>query len=931
MAESPQKRTEASRRSAKPAEALPVAGKSPAEPPASSLFDEELPALDSPLADANPLDALFDDPAFSTEAMPAAATPMMPPAAPPKRPVAGRTLWTIAAAAGAVIALALVSLVVSLAGSDGSERLADADATFRSGAYNDAMTAYDEFLASYPRHADAETAVARRSIAAIHVAATSKQWQPAYDTAVAAIDGAPSLWSLEESAGLLIAPLSAIAAGLAGEAGRRPERATIDKGFDLLRRTEELCAAIDRDVHRLDKVASALGEAACDLQRDEDHQTLLAAMKKASDEGNLADVYRLRREWIAKYPQPGGDADVATRVAAIAQSQRPKLMPTVPALAAHAEEAASPWQTVVLASHQGERIGGELEGRVLTVSYRGAIYGVDASEGRVLWRRFVGCGVDGACVMPVAVDDGVASDILLVDRSRGLLLRVDRRGGQARWALPLQGEAAGPPVVVGEHAWLAEGRHLHKVQLETGASSEHVLLPQPAACSPALDPLSGWLFLPAEQLDLYAIDAKGECAHVLPLGHEAGMLAAPPVVVEGCLVAAVDVGKARGQLQLLTIDPTAASPGDSLRQVQTLPLASRIVRPLLSNGRQVAVCLHNGSVTRYGVDSTSKRASLRQVGQVAPEASTRRIAAWLPDALLIADHALSIIPSEPGSAAQRTLAQGEPHLQHASLQVLGNTLLATQHDTRFGGCVITSYDLATGAQQWRTRFAVPLAGGPMTNGDGQPCWVVNARGEIYTLPQHASAPTIAPLAAADIAMLDAPLLHAAQLSDGTIVASGHLADRLLVCVDPRAPASVQFVPLPCRISGVPTPLANGVLLPCEDGTLWLFDPLERRALAAPLQLGSPGSRIEWTAVSVLGANELEIGDGRDGRYRIAIESSPTPRLVLVERVATLVPPSANEPIERERPPEPLASDPIRLGDASIATGCDGTLHIKRGP
>ncbi|MBW8886103.1 MAG: PQQ-binding-like beta-propeller repeat protein, partial [Planctomycetia bacterium] len=75
------------------------------------------------------------------------------------------------------------------------------------------------------------------------------------------------------------------------------------------------------------------------------------------------------------------------------------------------------------------------------VLIEGAVYGIDAQTGRIIWRRFVGYETTN---QPLTVNSGGSSDVAVIEGRRHELLRLKGATGELVWRQKLSGEALGP-------------------------------------------------------------------------------------------------------------------------------------------------------------------------------------------------------------------------------------------------------------------------------------------------------------------------------------------------------------------------------------------------------------------------------------------------------------------------------------------------------
>ena len=906
---------------------------------APALFDEGLPSLDSPPSDSlSPLDKLLNDPSLAAAA--ATAGPLQPTVKKKRAAVDPRTVRiAIAAGAGLTVLFLVIVLVLSLGGSDGGEQqLAKANERYEAGDYAAAAAQFDEFLLADPRHAAADQARLRRGVARIQVAVADKQWPAAYDVAVVTLDEIEPLPGFDEALPRLTTALPAIATGLAADVRTRPDATVVAKGLDMLRRIERALPEVDLSSHRLDKAERSLGRVAYELDRGQQRETALAGMKAAA---GLDEAYRIRRQLLATYPELTDDGELRAAAEATGQRHLPQWEPAAKAGATQFD-APSLERTVTLVRRQVTTAVSDAGNRVWAIPFAGSIYALKVADGTLLWRRAVGGDASGATLPAVPVSDQPDADLLVVDQRQHTLDRVDAASGRVRWRYALEAEAAGPPVVAGPFAWQAvRGRTLHKVSLESGESAGSVLLPQPPAAAPAVDIASGLLIVPGEQLGLYAVGLDGGSPGVFPLGHELGAVRFPPVLIEGCVVVAVDHGLSRYRLHVFTLGaaPGAGTPAPSsqpaLRRVQELPYLGRIER-LAVEGSQISIAHSGGGVAVFGVNGADKKSPLRPLDK--PDAkelrtSNKKGTGSEPDNVrprgAVGDEVPVPVLLEVLSASSRGRVMQNP-------LVVGETIGLAERDVQRGGCVITVRGKSSPTSLWQTHLAVPLAGGPHAAADGRKCRVVTAAGDLFELTAGETRAIVdKPILAAPRDACVTALTDSVSLRDGTVVATGPAGSSLVIYDLSADTPKYEGFAVPGGMACPPIVLGDALIVASRLGQVFAVDPRKQKILAALPLMSVADAEIAMSPARLVARSDeqCDLVDARSRAYRIVFRAKPTAALALAGTNEATVDVAApvNLPAGLRDINVPLAGPFCVFGDHWLAAGCDGTLYLVKKP
>ena len=354
----------------------------------------------------------------------------------------------------------------------GDQQLALARSALKSGAYSQAIEHYQRFLEGSPRHPDRSSARVQLAMVELRQAVESGNYDSALKLAETELKEIEDEDAFDEAYPELAALLPQIALGFAQQAEKaEPGAEEINELTAKAAKTLELCSNVTylpktmRDEAKLAQVRESLAVTA---HRQESHQALqgaLAAMEKATSEGNTAASYVAHRKFVRSYSHLAGDAGLAEMLQKTAAAERAAIKFVADEQAAETSERPTPWIAALAVAHHRGPATTASASAIACFRVNGAVYGLDAATGRLLWRRQVGYASSSAPVR-------AGADLLVTDAAHHELLRLEGATGRLQWRQTI-GEPFAQPVVVGERAFLAgETGRLHVVDLKSGARTD---------------------------------------------------------------------------------------------------------------------------------------------------------------------------------------------------------------------------------------------------------------------------------------------------------------------------------------------------------------------------------------------------------------------------------------------------------------------------
>jgi outer membrane protein assembly factor BamB/TolA-binding protein len=871
-----QKKTEPSHIDALGSSAASSGGASSGSPDLFNLLDEELPP-------ATPVGKTGGPPLVPRkQAKRAAMSPLQPLPAAGKLAFPRRNTGTPRALAIGGAALAVVLLIAGIgllltSRSGGEEELREAEAAYQAGNFIQAATAYDQFLEKFPRNADAARARVHRGLCRLHQATSGDpDWLVASTLAaqiVAEIAPEPALSDSRKELGRLLAT---IADGLAGRVRKQPDAALMAKARQMLDLIGRYVPRSQRNRGQITDVEVVLALARRQLDRPAELGKTAAAIRQAAGQGKPQESYRLRTALLSTYPDLADDATLGEALQTAAEAEKRSIRKIERKQAAIHDEAASPIvAAVTLAARHSQGVAPVTAGQVLVAVANGAAFGLEASSGRLLWRRYV--GMDDVARAELDPWPNVAErgpqELILLESDRHEVLCVEAATGRLRWRHSLGEAAAARPSVVGGKVLVpTRSGLLVIVDLASGDGAGAIQFPQPLRLPAVVDPNRPLAYLVGQQRQLYVVSlADGQCKQVFALEHGPGSVTAPPVVLGRLLLVAVNDRLRESTLHVLALG-TDESP--SLMPLEKIHLKGHVDVAPHCAGRRVAVATDCGSVYLFDAAERLNARPLKKVAEL-PAAGAEDVVRFpLLDGnrLWVADTQLTGYDLGPeGRLAAQTSSQPQSTFQQPLL-VSGRVLFDACRRDGCSGLVVTAMDTLTGKQYWEICVGAPLAAGLVADAHGA-LTAATAAGAVFRI-------------------------DAASIKDRSVV------DQPL--------ATMAGEQLDAPVGVPPTVFGGGLLVPGKAGQVMLCDLRSGRPLGDPFQPTLVAAlRPVWGTPAPVGKDRFVIADDHGKLYLVGLKRDPRPHLIELAQVAAPA-----------RIVSPLA---IAAGKAVYAVDATGTL------
>jgi hypothetical protein len=219
----------------------------------------------------------------------------------------------------------------------------------------------------------------------------------------------------------------------------------IDQSREALSLVDKYVPVTLQPSEKLREVLASLALTTRNLDRDNSLDRAVVEMQKASQAGQLLDVYGIRHKLLQTYPELVEDKKLVAAMVAAAENERN----AVKFIAEERPPETTDGSSLTLASVALTATSGNAapidDIDTVMVLDTGSAYAVDPRTGRPRWRRFVGYETD---LVPQVVKTAAGRAALLYDAVQQSVALIDGGTGKLRWRQPLDDGPPAPPIVV---------------------------------------------------------------------------------------------------------------------------------------------------------------------------------------------------------------------------------------------------------------------------------------------------------------------------------------------------------------------------------------------------------------------------------------------------------------------------------------------------
>ena len=798
-----------------------------------------------------------------------------------------------------------------------------AQENFKKQSYQGAVTQFDEYIEKYPSHKNVDDARATRAQAVLRTAYDSSRWDEVLKRAEIELpplaDGDyknSKLPSIRNDLSVMLPSSLRHITFDATELTKVEDMKAAKQQIELFEKTVDNPVYIPPSFRKRPGTAKVLDEIANNIkvldghiEKEQDYAKSLVEIKQLADEGKTDNAFKQFRTLTRNYGDLSSRPALQTLMLDVSKRESDLVQPVsidAPVSQSPARSAIS--RTVVLGSKSGTPVPG-LKGEVLSFLAEGSIYGVDASDGLIVWRQFVGYQTT---IGPQSLEDG---SLIVVDGQRNDLLRLDHRTGEILWRTEIGMPMLAPNISGQRVTVTTTDGHVINVNAQSGQVTAAVKLPQTANAPATGSERDPFIYQTGNYSNLYVLSGDDlSPREVFYVGHEKNAVAIPPYLWSGYVLVAVNSGE---DCDLLVLKPTADGLGLTL--VQLIPRITNgpITIPFQRYGRWLFVISDNGEMRLLELDAANETNPVRTLASDLLDNRDGHKLFGLTEGnnLWVASKGIVRYRIKRALGKFNRATSDEPtDIFIAPMQTIDDNLLYVRRRLDSAMLSVSLVDKESLKPLWRTDFGGALAGSPVITDNG--LLAFNNQGDAFELGSKnletgtasdviRSSDIVENLRFKDLFNLEAGIaLTGPKGRSSAIYFDTSKTKTRLLEMEPPADTPA------CR------PLAMGetLIIPSEQGQVTRVDPTNGRMVGTPFQPPiKPNTKTQWFDPIAIGQDKFALtsahADGSNDGALYLLDTSSDARLV---EVATW------------QPTGRFTSGPVMLNDSLYVVVRDGS-------
>ena len=796
-----------------------------------------------------------------------------------------------------VLATLLISvglLFLAVSGVTAEDLYKAAQDNFKKQSYQAAVKQFDEYIEKYPSHKNVHDARATRAQAVLRTAYDSSRWDEVLKRAEIELpplaDGdyqKSELPSIRPDLSVMLPSSLRHITRASTELREVSEMKAAKTQIENYRKTIDNSVYIPPSFRKrpgtakvLDQIENNVKVLDGHIRKEQDYASTLGEIKKLADEGNTDTAFQRYRKLTRNYGDLSSREALQNLMLDVSKRESDLVQPvTLEAATSQSPAPSAISRTLVLGSKSGTPIPG-LKGEVLTFLAEGSVYGVDASDGLILWRRFVGYQTT---IGPQSLDDG---SLIVVDGQRNDLLRLDQKSGNIVWRTEI-GNPMFTPTIAGQRITVTTSDgHVINVNAQTGQVAAAVQLPQSCNTSATASERDPFVYQIGNYSNLYILSGDDLTAReVYYVGHDKNSVAIPPYLWSGYVLVAVNSGEG---CDLLVLKPTEDGLGLHLVQLISRITNGPITTPFKRYGRWLFTIADDGEMRLLELDANNETNPVRTLASdlLDNRDGHKLFALTEGNNLWVASKGILRYRIKRALGKFERGTSDEPtDLFIAPMQTIDDNLLHVRRRLDSGMLSVSLVDKESLKPLWRTDFGGTLAGSPVETSDG--LLAFNNQGDAFSIGEaNLDAGTAGDSIRSSDIVENLRFSYLTDMGNGGIELTGPTGRGSAVYFDTskRTTRLMELESPADTPDARPLAVDDYLIVPSVQGQVTRIDPKNGRMVGTPFQPPlTPGTRTQWFDPIAIDTGLVALtstaADGSGGGTLHMINTSSPTRLV----------------------------------------------------
>ena len=754
-----------------------------------------------------------------------------------------------------------------------------ANEAFANGEYGSAIEQYDKFMKEYPNDERHDLAKVKRVESLLAQSFSSNQWEETYKRATSQLPDIEALEEFREIRDSLSDILPKTARGFTELALNEDEiesKATLlskaDAAMELVE-TPSYIPSSFRQKPAVEKVIQDVKDNQREiryvLQMEREYGDSLSNISNLIEEGKTDEAMKVFQSLTSRYKSLLARQPLIDVISQAAEKERQNVVAgTLDRSGIDPPAASAIRRSLILARQNGANAAG-LEQKIFTVLVDGAVYGVQAVDGSLLWRHFVGLSTS---IAPQPLSD---SSTLICNQTDNLIAAIDDRTGEELWQFHV-GEPFFEPAVDADAVYLttATGK-LAKLDGTTGRLGPVTQLPQPATARCCV--ADQHVYQPGQYSNFYVL-AKNDlsCTSTVFVGtdHIAGSVTVPPQIVAGYLLLVINRGD-YSNLHVFEVDDSQGilAPAQFMERFTE----GEINSPPHPFERWLVVASDTGDLKMVGINRSDKERPVDVSAEynfaVDDSAPSQRAMVGLQHylyvdsgTLWIANRGLTkyrIIKSR--NKFERRLPSFGNDVFLGPIQGEGEFLLTVRRRNNSRLASLAALNVQDHSEIWRTDFSAPLAGPPVNEDNTR--YVVSSQGDKFAIDSDLTESGYSgqPRALGSTILQDLQFSENVELANGRRIYLGPTDRPMVLAYNGTDSQLVDLIEPADTPSCQPVAIVDSLVVASTTGHVCLVDPLTGKIQGTPfLPEVQADSSIRWARPAVISNDQLVIANRDSG-------------------------------------------------------------------
>lgn len=783
------------------------------------------------------------------------------------------------------LTIGLVVLYLATSGQTAEDMYEAASTSFNNQSWGDATEKYEAYLERFPTHKDAATARARRIHSIIRGTYGTKNWPEVIQQA------STLLPELEEEGEKLDVLRDDLAVMLPSSLVEISNKATKLTDLGQMEKEIGVINTYNQTVNKPQYVTSSarkIPSVAANFARIENNiKTVVGQIDKEKrynadrqkiaelgEQGETAAAFATYQKLIRNYGDLASRKPIRDLMLEISSKESALVKPAAFNISPTTDQRPSLIEnTIVLGTRSGDTVD-SLKGETIPFLAEGSVYGIDAGEGIIKWRRYVGFATD---IQPQPIDE----DFLCVaDQENHELMVISKDTGDIKWRAEIAEPFVSPTVAEKAIVITTLSGKVIQFNAANGAIEQTAQLPRQeerlgadnivASTSAMVATRDPYIYQAGYSDNLYVLSAQDySCQEVYYLGHAPGSISVPPVAWQGYILVCINGGDHCNLLILKSKNGRDLTPVQVISRITKGPITTAVAR----FGRWMLLNSDDGQLKILELSPNSEQTPVSQFGNgLKVESNQPTFTLTEGSNIWVADRAIArckVKRSGNGNIDRPLIL--EPNDNFISpMHKLDDYIFHVRKRNQSGVTSASLVDATTLLPVWRTDFGGELAGPVLQYGNS--LVAISNQGDLFNIDSAAIQAGFADAQTrASSIVEDLKFKHLIPLDNDTFACLGPIgSENLLFAKGSTGQTKLTSLAPPAdKPSGQPLVMGKSLIVASSAGFVSRINPANGQLVGTPFQPEvRPGSSVLWheptklsDEVFAIAADALQDGSG----------------------------------------------------------------------